>query len=80
MAWFESEIEASLWSSAQAQLTASTQEDFTRMWSRSHVVGALAEERDLEGVSHLNTENVARDMLLMTEAYGYEKLQYWGFS
>lgn len=80
VAWFESEIEASLWSSSGAQNTAETSEDFARMWARGQIIGQLAEERALEGISHINTENVARDMLRITEAYGYEKLQYWGFS
>ncbi|TFK97519.1 Alpha/Beta hydrolase protein [Pterulicium gracile] len=31
-------------------------------------------------VRHSTTDNVARDMLAMVEAYGFEKLQYWGIS
>lgn len=46
----------------------------------SSVVGKLVLERDTGVLAHINTENTARDMLHITEAYGFEKLQYWGFS
>jgi hypothetical protein len=80
ISWFEDEIEARLWERGAGKSTHDTLEDFALMWARSKVVGRIAEERNLQAVLHLRTGNVANDMLRITEAYGYEKLQYWGFS
>ncbi|KAJ7259682.1 TAP-like protein-domain-containing protein, partial [Mycena rebaudengoi] len=50
-------------------------------WARLQLLGRLAEERDTEHfLQHMTTDNVARDMLSITEAFGFEKLQYWGIS
>jgi len=77
---FEDQIESRLWEANAVKATSDSFEDFTRLWSRSQVMGKLAEQRNLLGISHLRTENVAQDMLRITEAHGFEKLQYWGFS
>lgn len=78
--WFESEIEARLWEAARGKDIYETYEDFARAWAQSQVIGKIAEERNLEAIAHIRTENVAQDMLRITEAHGYDKLQYWGFS
>jgi alpha/beta hydrolase fold len=57
-----------------------TYADFAHLWPRSEIVGRIAEERNYAAIAHVRTENVATDMLKITEAFGYEKLQYWGFS
>jgi hypothetical protein len=80
IAWFESAAEVQLWDAGRGKLTAEFPQDFISLWSRNQIVGRLAEERSLQAVSHLRTENVARDMLRITEAHGFEKLQYWGLS
>ncbi|KAK0455738.1 Alpha/Beta hydrolase protein [Desarmillaria tabescens] len=50
-------------------------------WAQAIITGQLAGERDNNGLlAHINTDQTARDMLKITEAYGQEKLQYWGFS
>ena len=51
-------------------------------WAGSKLMGSLAAERDNDKkiLAHMNTENAARDMLSITEAYGREKLQFWGLS
>jgi pimeloyl-ACP methyl ester carboxylesterase len=43
-------------------------------------MGRLAEERNYAAIAHVRTENVATDMLKITEALGYPKLQYFGLS
>ncbi|KAJ6534177.1 TAP-like protein-domain-containing protein [Mycena capillaripes] len=49
--------------------------------ARAQLLGTLAKSRDTEGLlQHITTDNVARDMLRITEAFGFEKLQYWGIS
>ncbi|KAJ7440991.1 TAP-like protein-domain-containing protein [Mycena latifolia] len=50
----------------------------------SHDVSAsryVGKNRDTEELlQYITTDNVARDMLRITEAFGFEKLQYWGIS
>jgi hypothetical protein len=49
--------------------------------ARAQLLGTLAKNRDTEELlQHITTDNVARDMLRITEAFGFEKLQYWGIS
>ncbi|KAJ3506934.1 hypothetical protein NLJ89_g6589 [Agrocybe chaxingu] len=49
-------------------------------WARMQVFGRLAQGRDNGFLSHVTTDNVARDMMSIVSAHGREKLQYWGFS
>ncbi|KAL0059378.1 hypothetical protein AAF712_013889 [Marasmius tenuissimus] len=49
-------------------------------WAQTKVMGVLAYERNGDVLRYMNTENVARDMLAITEAHGREKLQYCGVS
>ena len=50
-------------------------------WANFQALGRLAKDRDTAGIlSHVSTDNVARDMLRIVEAYGQTKLQYWGIS
>jgi hypothetical protein len=52
-------------------------------WSAMQLLGQLAQQRDADNtLQHITTDNVARDMLRITEAFGYDggKLQYWGVS
>lgn len=45
------------------------------------LLGQLAIANDPNGyLQHMSTDNIARDMLSITEAFGFEKLQYWGVS
>ncbi|KAJ6484076.1 TAP-like protein-domain-containing protein [Mycena sanguinolenta] len=49
--------------------------------ARYQLLGMLAKMQDSGNIlQHITTDNVARDMLSITEAFGYEKLQYWGVS
>ncbi|KAJ6501787.1 TAP-like protein-domain-containing protein [Mycena vulgaris] len=62
--------------SLNASSTALNQE-----WAHWQLVGQLAAARNNgDYLRHMTTDNVARDMLRITEAFGYEKLQYWGIS
>ncbi|KAL0061641.1 hypothetical protein AAF712_011559 [Marasmius tenuissimus] len=44
-------------------------------WAQAKLRGILAYERNGDVLRYMNTENVARDMLAITQAYGKEKLQ-----
>jgi pimeloyl-ACP methyl ester carboxylesterase len=39
-----------------------------------------AKGEDNKYLAHINTPNVARDMELIRNLTGYERLEYWGFS
>jgi hypothetical protein len=51
------------------------------VWAQNQLLGKLALARDTDDIlQHMSTDNIARDMLCITEAFGSEKLQYWGIS
>ncbi|KAJ7474134.1 TAP-like protein-domain-containing protein [Mycena latifolia] len=50
-------------------------------WAHWQLLGQLAVVRDTDAyLQHMTTDNIARDMLRITEAFGCPKLQYWGIS
>ncbi|KAF8990030.1 hypothetical protein BDZ89DRAFT_1087313, partial [Hymenopellis radicata] len=52
-----------------------------RMWANSRVLGQMAKDRDTSGIlEYGGTDNVARDMLRITEANGQDMLLYYGVS
>ncbi|KAG7088073.1 hypothetical protein E1B28_012104 [Marasmius oreades] len=78
---FNSTDEASNFASSEIYDLNSTSTAMSEEWERYQLLGKLAVERDVDGfLSHVLTDNVARDMLQMLEAMGQQKLQYWGFS
>ena len=48
--------------------------------AKASLIGDIAKSRSSHVAEYVSTPNVARDMLSIVEAYGREKLQYWGFS
>ena len=48
--------------------------------AHSQILGKLAEDRAKTVAESVSTPSVARDMVAMMDAFGQEKLQYWGFS
>ncbi|KAJ7262471.1 TAP-like protein-domain-containing protein [Mycena rebaudengoi] len=82
---FRTDAERSLWSAASPPTELSLNASDTVIqdkWARAQLLGTLAKERDVTEnlLLHVTTDNVARDMLRITEAFGFAKLQYWGFS
>ena len=51
-----------------------------KLRAQVQILGDLAEERDKSVVETVSTPAVVRDMLSIVQAFGREKLQYWGFS
>lgn len=49
-------------------------------WARAVASNRQAEERGGEWLGNMNTEQTAYDMLSIINAYGREKLMYWGIS
>uniref|UniRef100_A0A0W0G9H3 Uncharacterized protein n=1 Tax=Moniliophthora roreri TaxID=221103 RepID=A0A0W0G9H3_MONRR len=62
------------------ELNSSLQDNVASYWARAKIIAQLAEERHGDFLPYINTDHTARDMLRITEAYGREKLQYWGIS
>ncbi len=63
------------------QDSGSSPDAIARQVAQAQVFGQLARDRDSGGIlAHVTTDNVARDLLQMVEAYGEQKLQYWGVS
>ncbi|SJL15399.1 uncharacterized protein ARMOST_18896 [Armillaria ostoyae] len=58
----------------------STSDQIPHLWASAQVIAELAKERDNGILNYISTDNVARDMLQISEAAGQEKLQYWEFS
>lgn len=47
--------------------------------AKGQILGTLAQNRN-DHYEYMTTDNTARDMLRITEAFGWEKVQYWGIS
>lgn len=80
--FFETDVERALWNAASLPTSLNSSSNaIPNAWGRSHVVGRLAAQRDASQIlKYLTTDNVARDMLLITQKFGFEKLKYYGVS
>ncbi|TFK35059.1 TAP-like protein-domain-containing protein [Crucibulum laeve] len=79
--FFKSDAERALWGEdISFGLVNNSVEGVSRTWARAQIVGKLAEESDTGHLRHINTDQTARDMLTIVEAFGQKKIQYWGFS
>ncbi|PBK84160.1 hypothetical protein ARMGADRAFT_943880 [Armillaria gallica] len=81
--FFLSKEEHLLWLASTNHFTwavNTTSDQIPHLWASAQVIAELAKERDNGILNYISTDNVARDMLQITEAPGQEKLQYWGFS
>jgi pimeloyl-ACP methyl ester carboxylesterase len=57
-----------------------TPDSVARTYARFDSYGTVAKTR-LSGVAeYISTPTVARDMLAITKAHGFDKLSYWGIS
>ncbi|KAJ7474215.1 TAP-like protein-domain-containing protein [Mycena latifolia] len=85
ISFFETDAERNLWMPVTPtimfpSLNASS-DAVPRQWARAQLLGQLASLRDPQShLQHMTTDNVARDMLRITEAFGWDKLQFWGIS
>ncbi|KAF9263844.1 hypothetical protein L218DRAFT_999311 [Marasmius fiardii PR-910] len=81
ISFYESEEERLMWDLAPIiELNRSDTMSVSVLSARSQLTGSLAAQRDKNVLAHMNTDHTARDMLTINEAYGRDKLQYWGFS
>ncbi|KAK7032378.1 hypothetical protein VNI00_013126 [Paramarasmius palmivorus] len=80
VSWYDSRVERALWSRPRAKELNHSSDSVGSYWASSKITGQLAEERAGDILPHMQTDHTARDMLSITEAYGRDKIQYWGFS
>ena len=57
-----------------------TQGSLGTLFANVQTIGKVAEARIPDIAPFVSTPNVARDMLSIVNASGFDKLQYWGFS
>lgn len=57
-----------------------TADAISRIYSRGQIFGEIAQRTTMHASPYVSTALVARDMLNIMRAHGYDKLQYWGFS
>jgi hypothetical protein len=77
---FKSREERELWFRPAIKELNHSSDNVASFWARNKINGQLAEERLINLLPYITTSHVAQDMLHIVEAYGREKLQYWGFS
>ncbi|KAK7022954.1 hypothetical protein VNI00_016844 [Paramarasmius palmivorus] len=80
VSWYETRVERQLWSRLPTKELNHSSDSVASYWASSQIVGQLAAERASDVLPYIQTDHTARDMLSITEAYGQEKIQYWGFS
>ncbi|GJE90064.1 alpha/beta hydrolase [Phanerochaete sordida] len=57
-----------------------TADAVSRLWAKAQVLGSIANQTTARASPYVSTALVARDMLNIMQAHGYDKIQYWGFS
>lgn len=77
---FPSEPEEALFSTALQRAANETSDSLGTVFAKGQLVGKIAKARIPDIAQHVSTPTVARDMLSIVEAFGLDKLQYWGFS
>ncbi|KAF7345026.1 AB hydrolase-1 domain-containing protein [Mycena venus] len=80
---FKTEAERALWMPPASNFASLNQsaDAIAQQWARAQIIGQLAVNRNENNyIQYITTDNTARDMLRITEAFGFEKLQYWGIS
>ncbi|KAJ7160625.1 Alpha/Beta hydrolase protein [Mycena crocata] len=83
VSFFKTDAERALWTpAATVMMYPSLNESadaVAQQTARAQIQGQLAAARN-GNFKYITTDNTARDMLRITEAFGWEKLQYWGVS
>lgn len=80
IAFFESPAEAlALFATYPVSLNDSASA-FGRAYALSEIMGELAMARQQVVLESIGTAAIARDMLEITHAFGFEKVTYWGIS
>lgn len=74
---YKSNLERLIW---DTRVDAVTDENVAQIWAKFKVTSTMARENDDGSMKYMNTYQTAKDILSIVQAYGREKLQYWGLS
>jgi hypothetical protein len=77
--FFKTDAQRALWGMGSGAPN-TTDQGLAETSARSLIMGKLAAQNDDGSLQFMNTEQTARDMMNIVEAYGQAKLQYWGIS
>ena len=80
LAIFDSSIEAGIFYSTYPSNFNESVSSLGRGYALNQIRGNIAVDRAEKVAASMSTPAVARDMLNMVEAFGRDKLSYWGFS
>ncbi|KAF7305892.1 hypothetical protein HMN09_00743400 [Mycena chlorophos] len=84
VSWFVDDAERAMWyppnSNTMYPSLNETALVLPYTFARSQVQSQLAAARNADFLQFITTDYTAQDMLTITEAFGFEKLQYWGIS
>jgi pimeloyl-ACP methyl ester carboxylesterase len=69
-----------LWLAGRPKTVNSSDDSLGRSYAQYQILGDLGVKRANDTSRLVSTAFTARDMLRITEAFGREKLLYWGFS
>lgn len=81
VSFFESNLERDLWNDVPGAIDLNaTQDALGLAFAKNRATARLAGERAGDILPFMTTENVARDMKYILDAYGVDKLLFWGIS
>ncbi|KAF7292682.1 hypothetical protein MIND_01166400 [Mycena indigotica] len=85
VSWFDNDAERVAWippaTNAVYHSVNASADALARFAARTQIQAQLAVARDTKNtLQHVTTDNTARDMLTITEKFGFEKLQFYGIS
>ncbi|KAJ7159590.1 hypothetical protein C8R46DRAFT_1286950 [Mycena filopes] len=81
--FFQTDAERALWNAGAFPTSLNASADaLPRAWGRGALLGQLAAARDSDPsiLKYMTTDNVARDMLRITQKSGFERVKYYGIS
>ncbi|KAJ7059641.1 hypothetical protein C8F01DRAFT_1084781 [Mycena amicta] len=85
VSWFADDSERATWlppsENTVYQSVNQSTDSLAHLYARAQIQAALAAARNTDGyLQFITTDYTAQDMLTITEAFGFKKLQYWGIS
>jgi hypothetical protein len=81
VSFYDTPVERQLWASIPGSVDLNlTTGSLGTQWAKAQITNKLAEERASDVLPYIQTDFTARDMAAILDAYGEEKLKYWGYS
>ena len=83
VSFFDNNVDREIWTAGSSVFSVvnTSTNSLGELVADAQVVGQLAGATNHNGyLNSINTDYTARDMLRITKAYGWDKIQYWGIS